>query len=494
MTSITQHFRSLPAIGAYFILFSILCVLFAVAGQSYVPLIFPPAIWLVWVTTYNYRFTFVLMLASIPVSKEIRFVELGLGTDLPIEPIIVGLAVVTIFLMLTRPQRFDAGFLLHPVSLLLALHFIWICVSAIYSVEWFVSLKFTLAKAWYILSFFVLAGMLMKSEKDFRHFCNVVFYVLLFTVVVVMFRHAYYGFSFADVNKVMWPFYRNHVSYAAIMAILLPIIALSRYWYPKGSFQRWGITAFTLFFLVAIYLSYTRTAYIAIAIAAGAALIMHLKLIRPVLLVSLIALCCAITYISIENRYLEFAPDYTKTITHKSFDNLLEATYKGEDISTMERVYRWVAGAFMFQEYPLSGFGPNNFYPYYKAYTVRSFETYVSDNPEQSGIHSYYLMVLVEQGIPGFVIFMLLTLVPLVYAERIYHQSTNKNRKLAVLMVFTSLVVIDAYIIINDMLETDKVGSFYFLFLATLVRMDVLNRREKQNKEISTKNNNAVVR
>lgn len=465
-----------------FIAISVLCILIAVSLDNILPIVLPLGLWIIWLSIFRVKYVFLLMLATIPVSTEFRFEQAGLGIDLPVELLIIGLALITVFWLIYNPKRFDAAFFYHPIALLLGFHFAWIIIASFFSVEWFVSLKFTLAKAWYILSFFVLAGYFLKDEKSFRSFCNIVFYVLLFAVFITMIRHAAYGFTFADVNKVMWPFFRNHVSYAAILAILFPIIALSRYWYPKGSVYRWGITGFTILFIVAIYLSYTRTAYIAIAIGAAAALVMYLRLLKPTLTIAISIAIIGVGFLSVNNRYLDFAPDYSKTITHKSFDNLLEATAKGEDISTMERVYRWVAGAYMFQEYPLTGFGPNNFHPYYKSYTVRSFETYVSDNFEQSGIHSYYLMVLVEQGIPGFLIFMLLTIVSLLYGERIYHQSTNKHRKLAVLMVFTALVVIYAYNLINDMLETDKVGSFYFLFLATLVKMDMLNRREAGKK------------
>jgi O-antigen ligase len=105
----------------------------------------------------------------------------------------------------------------------------------------------------------------------------------------------------------------------------------------------------------------------------------------------------------------EYAPDFDRTVTHYEFDNLIEATAKGEDISTMERVYRWVAGLHMISEKPVFGFGPGNFYNFYHSYTVTSFETYVSDNPEKSGIHSYYLMTVVEQGFPGLLFFLALS-------------------------------------------------------------------------------------
>ena len=70
-----------------------------------------------------------------------------------------------------------------------------------------------------------------------------------------------------------------------------------------------------------------------------------------------------------------------------------------EDISTMERVYRWVAGVEMVKDKPIFGFGPGTFYSAYKAYTLSSFQTYVSDNVDHSTVHNYFLLTFIEQGL-----------------------------------------------------------------------------------------------
>jgi O-antigen ligase len=155
-------------------------------------------------------------------------------------------------------------------------------------------------------------------------------------------------------------------------------------------------------------------------------------------------------------------------VAHYKFDNLVAATYKMEDISTMERLYRWVAGFQMFQERPITGFGPSNFYSNYKDYSVSSFQTYVSDNPEKSGIHNNYLMVLVEQGIPGLLIMLLLAFVPLLIGEKTYHLLKNTGAKHLLMAAILSFLAIDIFIIINDLLEADKIGPFFFLNAAII--------------------------
>jgi len=234
--------------------------------------------------------------------------------------------------------------------------------------------------------------------------------------------------------------------------------------------------------LPAIYFSYTRAAYVAIIMALGSYYIIRFRLMKLALGITAIGTMIFLTHLATNNTYLEYAPDYNKTITHNDFGNLLEATAKGEDISTMERVYRWVAGFQMIKAEPLTGFGPGNFVNFYERYTVLSFRTYVSDNEERSGIHSYYFMTMVEQGIPGILIFLFLTAFILLKGEQVYHQTIDPDARRIVLMAILSIIVIDALLLINDMLETDKVGPFFFIAMAWIVNIDLKNRRLKSKK------------
>ena len=168
------------------------------------------------------------------------------------------------------------------------------------------------------------------------------------------------------------------------------------------------------------------------------------------------------------NNYLDSQPDYDKTVTHTEFDDLLSATTKGQDVSTMERVYRWVAGGHMIADKPALGFGPGTFTKYYKSYTIFGFNTYVSDNWELSGIHCYYLMTAVEQGIIGALLFLALIFLVLLKGEQVYHQTKSVGRRRVVMMAILATVVIDGLLLMNDLVETDKVGSFFFLCMALI--------------------------
>lgn len=442
-----------------------------------------PAVFLgAFIIIVDFRKIFYLLLICLPLSTEIELPG-GFGTDFPSELLTILLTGVFLLFVLQKGKQLNVAFVRHPLTLLLFLHLGWIAITTLNSDQFIISFKFLLAKSWYVITFYFLAGYLLKTEAHIRLFFWCVFSALLFTVIVILIRHAATGFSFEEVNFVLKPFYRNHVSYAAILVLFFPYLWYATTWYSRWSWKWCGLVVCIIIFLIAVYLTYTRAAYVSLVFAAGVYFIIRLRLMKVAIGLAIIAGLAGVIYVSTDNKYLDFAPDFNKTISHKKFDNLIEATAKGEDISTMERVYRWVAGFHMVKEQPWMGFGPGNFYDFYVPYTVNSFSTYVSDNPEHSGVHSYFLMVAIEQGIIGLVIFLLLCFYTLLLGERLYHQTKDIGYRRIVLMAILSIVAIDSILLINDMVETDKVGSFFFMAMAILVNMDLRN----QNRHTSTR-------
>lgn len=464
----------IPFLG--FAVLVLLSLYAALATGYYLLAGLPAVVLLLVIALFDFRVIFWLLIACLPLSTEV-YLPNGLGTDLPTEPLIFGLMLVYGLYLLQGIEQHTVAFFRHPLTLLLLLHVCWIYVSSLFSDQFVVSLKFSLAKTWYVATFFLLAGHLLRSERDVRRFFWVLFWPLVGVTVIVLVRHSAYGFSFADIYRVLYPFHRNHVNYAAMMAIFFPWLVLATGWYRRGTGTWWLLVGTCALLFVAIYLSYTRAAYISLAAAAGAYFIIRWRLMRWALLLVVIAALGGAIYITADNRYLDYAPNYDRTISHEEFDNLIEATYKMEDISTMERVYRWVAAGNMAPQRPVFGWGPGNFVNFYRPYTVTSFRTYVSDNEEGSGIHSYYLMTLVEQGVPGLLLFLAFVGYTLIRGETIYHRLRSPRRRRIVLMALLSIVVIDAFQLINDLLETDKVGSLFFLNLAILINQELSIRR-----------------
>ncbi|MEM1328650.1 MAG: O-antigen ligase family protein [Bacteroidota bacterium] len=464
--------QSIPRPLLYWGSLTVLAVLLAIVTEFYYLATLPAAVLMALWSVTDYRKVFYLLLFCIPLSTEFLFPN-GFGTDLPTEPLMIGLMGIFIIQLAHRPQLIDRAFFYHPISFLILLHLVWIFLTTFWSDNLLVSVKYLLAKLWYAVVFYWLAGQLLKNKRALVTSFWCVLSALLLTLIVVNIRHAMYGFSFDTIFRVLDPFYRNHVAYACIMAVVFPFVVLAVYWYRKRPIVKWFLIFAALFIGVSIYLSYTRAAYLAVVLSGIWFVIMRYKKTLHSILLALGVAVVAIVYLADQNNYLEFAPDYDKTISHTEFDDLLAATYQLEDISLMERFYRWVGGFYMVQAQPLVGFGPGNFYNFYEPYTVSSFRTYVSENPEQSGIHNYYLMVAVEQGVPGLLIFLLLCVGTLLIAERAYHLCRHPLRKSFIAATTLSFFTILVVLIINDLIETDKVGTFFFLWLALLVRFDL---------------------
>ena len=479
MPSDSSTYRGIPTLSAQlfagFGLLTLGSIFLALATDSYFLAGLPALFLFAYVAIVDFRLLFFILLACLPLSTEVSLPG-GFGTDLPSEPFMVSLMFIYLFYVMYRVKQLNAAFLKHPISILLLLHLAWTFASSITAEIIYIALKFSFARVWYITVFYFLAGSLLKTVDDFRKAFWWVLVPLVSTVIIVLIRYAGYGFAFEEVNSVLNPFYRNHITYASILVLFYPFVWFARDWYPRGSKVRYGLWLVLLLLLVGIQFAYARLAYLALLGAVGAYFIFRLRLGKWAIAFSLVLALLGVRAALYQNTFLEFAPDFEKTVTHYEFDNLVEATFKLEDISSMERVYRWVAAIYMVAEKPWMGVGPGNFYESYWGHTLNKFETYISNNIEKSGIHCYYLMVLVEQGLVGLLIFLLFAFYPLIRGERIYHQTKDPLYKNLVMAMLLCLIVIYVLLLLNDLLESDKVGPFFLIALAIIVNVDLRNQ------------------
>ncbi len=455
-----------------FIGIAILCFFMALIVDVKFLFLLPFGLLLGYVAILDYRFLYLLLFATIPFSIEVELPG-GLGTDIPTEPLMLLLTGIAIVLFLSKVKSIDAKYIQHPILMLLLVHLSWIFITSITSLHQLVSIKFLLAKVWYVIPFYFLSLHLFSQNKHVYQWMKVLSITVAIAVIYVNVRHAQYGFSFAKVNKSVAPIFRNHVNYASLLALFLPFV-----W---ALFQKERERKYLLLIgliLVSIYFSYTRVAYATALLLPLIYMAVKWRLLKPAVWIGVISIPFIVIFFVRQNNYLNYAPDYNKTVMNYDFDDLLSATYKMEDLSTMERVYRWVAGARMIGDKPFMGFGPSTFYENYKDYVVTDFQTYVSDNPEKSGIHNYFLMTTVEQGIIGFLIFLSLLVISLFTAHRVYQLATEDDKR--IIMASTlSLISIIMILLINDMVESDKLGPFLFLNMALLTHYDIKYKKRE---------------
>lgn len=96
---------------------------------------------------------FYLLCIVLPFSMEYYFDAVGLGTDLPSEPLMIVLAGCTLLLLVYNQFELPKSYITHPIWLLLIFQVFWILITTISSTVPVISIKFLLAKLWYLLSF-----------------------------------------------------------------------------------------------------------------------------------------------------------------------------------------------------------------------------------------------------------------------------------------------------------------------------------------------------
>lgn len=409
---------------------------------------------------------FFLLIFTLPFSFEYNFTP-TLGTDIPDEPLMWLTSLLFASLFIFKSKKLNSRLLFHPLLILLVSFLCWTCLSALFSVDIAVSLKFVLAKGWYVAAF-VLAPLVIFNQKNwFFKSVTVLTGAMVIVTCIIIYRQAQTGFHFASVNDSVSPFFRNHVNFAAMLVCTIPI-TLGLFVYATKSNQKILLGFMLAIFMLALFFSYSRGAWLALLIGFIAYWLIKKRLMVLSFVLVLFVLTGLFLWLKNDDRYLQYAHDYKTTIFHKDFSQHLVSTYELKDLSTEERFYRWIAGIRMIKENWLTGSGPNSFYPLYKSYTVPAYKTWVSGNPEHSTVHNYFLLIAIEQGIPGLLLLLILVGAMLYYAERGYQMAREKKEKIIFMVtgiVITMIMVLNFF---SDLIETDKIGSLFFLCIAIL--------------------------
>lgn len=421
---------------------------------------------------------FYTLIVSLPWSTEVNFSE-TYGTDLPDEPLMLLMAFAVVVLLLSGKKIEQQQSVLLP---LLLLGFAWAAITVCVSTNFLLSTKYFLAKGWYLLAF-VGAPLVMKwDEKLLKRSAVILFCSMFIVTCVSLIRHATWGFTFIKINDALAPFFRNHVNYSALLVFMVPL-QLAFYQLVKTKWLRIAVLFSLLIVLTALVLSYARGAWLALIAGMISYWLIKKGWLTKAFLFAIIIVGGFIFWLQYNDNYLQFAPEHDTTIFHENFGEHLMATYKGKDVSTAERFYRWVAGARMSKERWLTGFGPTTFYQEYKAYTIPLFRTWVSDNREGSTVHNYFLLLLIEQGVLGLLFFLFLVGAMFWKAQRLYQRASNPFWRIVAATIASVLWMQCTVNFLSDLIETDKIGSVFYLCLSFLIIADAKQKKQSANKK-----------
>jgi O-antigen ligase len=401
---------------------------------------------------------------------------------IPTEPMLFGILILLLYRSFQQ-QEFSFSPFHHPVGYVILFNLFWIGITSLTSTMPLVSVKYFLARIWFIAIFFWLATMVFqKTIRNIYIFLWVYVLPMIGVIGYSIYRH--WGFGWADKDAshfVMNPFFRDHTSYGAILAMLF--FAL---WGITGTQIR-GILKKMLIFLVwgiitlALVLSYTRAAWL--SVFAGLIILVVVKLkfrLRYILFLGFVGLLLLVSQKTQLQHKLERNRQASSATLGEHVQSIANIS---TDDSNLERMNRWNCALRMFKERPLFGWGPGTFMFTYAPFQLSYQKTAISTNFGNLGnAHSEYFGPLSESGLLGLLSIVAVGVVTLITAFRVYNRLRNLRQKRFILGLILGYITYLVHGALNNFLDTDKASALFWGYTAVFVAMDIrLKKLDTQN-------------
>jgi O-antigen ligase len=434
----------------------------------------PAVLLIVYLAFTRLDIIYFILLAFTPLSVPLFEFVKGTPIDffIPTEPMLFGIMLIVIFRSIQ--QRFlDVKIFTHPVSIAILANLFWLFFTSVTSTMPLVSFKFLLARLWFLTSFYLLAIYLFKDTKNISK--AIWAYTIPLLIVIAYAWSHHFSFGITDKEAAHWvmnPFYRDHTSYGAVLAmIIFPFIGMNLL-KSRTLVAQLGVAFVAFILTVALVLSYTRAAWISIFIS-----LIFLGIILLRIKFKYLALTgVLVLFIGFSNQHL-ILKKFERTESESS-DNLTEhlqsVTNIATDASNLERINRWASAIRMFEEKPMLGWGPGTYMFQYAPFQHSSQRTEISTNFGNMGnAHSEYIGPLSESGIFGMLSFLAIVVLSLITAFRVYNKIDNKQLKRLVLSLILGYITYLFHGGLNNFLDTDKASSLFWGFIAVFVSLDL---------------------
>ena len=122
-----------------------------------------------------------LIYFTLPICVHMEFG--GSALEMPTEPLMLIGTLSFVLYYLLHPESLKKGFVSHVFILMLLLHVVWISISVMHSVDQLVSVKYLIAKLWYIVVFVFFTAAFIKTREDMKKMFWSIFYPLLVVTI-----------------------------------------------------------------------------------------------------------------------------------------------------------------------------------------------------------------------------------------------------------------------------------------------------------------------
>lgn len=440
----------------------------------------PLALLVVWLFATKLETGFLLMTLLTPFAVDMALFP-KMELSMPVEPMMILFTAMFLFrVLLTR--SYDLRLLRHPVTLLLLASLAWMAFTSMTSEMPWVSIKYTLARVWFVVPFFFAASQFFQSHKRIRQFFWA--YAIGLGVVILIATSKTLG-NFSDLqtlHRVMRPFYNDHTAYGCVIALMLP--AAFYFIFSRG--QRGWLRVLTILLFaglcIGLFFSYCRAAWISVVGAIGVYFLIRMGM-KVKWMVLLFGLGVGAFFMYQSDVLYKLGKNhqdssYTLADQVKSISNI------STDASNLERLNRWASAFRMWKESPMLGCGPGTYQFLYAGYQ-RSYQlSTISTNAGNLGnAHSEYIGPLTEQGVPGVALVALLFLATFATGVRLYRTAKDPNTARMALAFTLALLTYYIHGVFNNFLDTDKLSVPFWGFTAVIVALDVYSEKKEFAKK-----------
>lgn len=407
----------------------------------------------------------------------------GFGIGFPSEFLSFFLSFMVLFYAFNKTHFPDfLKILRHPITILILVNTLIFVFTSFTSSMVDVSLKRSLMRINFIVCGFVFLCLWMRQEKQLLK--PFLFYGLGLSIVaiIVLFFHSKYQFDPRVAFSICLPFFDEHTVYGACLAFVLPIAFLLNLIALKSTLNpvlKIGSTILFFVLVVAEVLAFSRAAWLSIVVILVFYALLKLN-ISPVgfLIILLIA---GGTLFAAKDIFRQQTKHSNSVSNDGNISNHISSiTNLKTDASNTERLNRWVCAYRMFKSRPLVGFGPGTYQFKYAMFQTHEFKTYISTNRGDKGnAHSEYLTYLAENGVFGFISFLILVIYTLFKGISMYYERKPGLLKNTVLVVLLGLTTFFFHGVFNSFIDQDKMALLVFPALAVLVAIDVFHKPEQ---------------
>ncbi len=421
---------------------------------------------------------FLVIVFLTPLSVPLAEIIPGLSVNLylPTEPLLFGAMILFVF-KLGYEKQIDPKIFTHPVSLAIFFNLIWIFITSVTSTLPVVSLKFFIARLWFVTGYFFLAAYCFKKPENIKWFFKVYLAGLSLVIIYTLINHSRFGLINQEAaHSAVHPFYNDHTAYGAVIAMFIPVViaflfSLSR----KGSVYKIQWFFLLLFLSFAMIFSYTRAGWISLAGGFVVYLLIKLK-VRFYLLAMVIGMLIAMGYMFRTNIMMELEQNRQDSSADLA-EHVQSISNITSDASNLERINRWESALRMFKQKPLLGWGPGTYMFLYAPFQHSTEKTIISTNFGDFGnAHSEYIGPLAESGVLGTISFLLIVITTIFAGIRVWHKLKGTWTGSLALGTFIGLTTYFIHGMMNNFLDTDKASAPFWGFIAVLVVLDIYGK------------------